>query len=101
MTFRELEEKMYDLHDNGQVATAEIVYSASNWEDEYPAGERTYRTTNTSWGWDRSKMGHCRIGFALEGPDRIGIRLDWYDWEVESCRLVEVEPASFVTGGEA
>ena len=92
MEYTELVEKMYDLRAEGKDATAEIVYSPSNWPNaSYPLGERTYRTTNDTCGWDRDKMGHCRMGYALEGPDRIGIRLDWYDWKVESCRMVEID----------
>lgn len=91
MTFEELEQRMCDGRAQGIDITAEITYAASNWDREYPLAERTYRTTNDSWGWDRSKMGHRRTGFALAGPDSVGIRLDWYDWKVESCRIVEVD----------
>ena len=104
MTFAELEQKMYDYRANGQDCLAEIVFSndSPSWNrHDFTIGERTYRTMNNTWGWDRSKIGHCRWGVALEGDDSMGIRLDdqTEDWIVESCRIVEVWPASFITGG--
>lgn len=72
---------------------AVIVYTGRGWKKpayEYSLQERSYLTYSNSWGWDWSKLGNRRSGDSLDGAD-LGIRLDYYNWEVDYCYLVDAD----------
>lgn len=75
---------MDECNKTGKHRTAIIVYSADNWpEENYTETERSYASHSDQWGWNYDRMGRCRIGNCLDGKD-LGIRLDAYDWKIES-----------------
>lgn len=74
-------------NEEGKVIYGVIVFSSDNWKKEYSLESRSYATFSDQWGWDWSKMGHCRIGYALDGTD--GCRLDYSDWEVDYCYFID------------
>ena len=75
--------------EGGEEIFGVVVFSQSNWKKKYPLKSRSYATFSNQWGWDNSKMGHCRMGYALDGSE--GIRMDAYEWKVEYCYFIEKE----------
>ena len=86
ITFADFQEKFNKANEDNTKLYGVVVYSQKNWEKEYPLESRSYVTWSNQWGWDYSKMGHCRMGYALDGSE--GIRMDYYDWEVDYCYLI-------------
>ena len=81
--------QIYDRNMDKNPLHAVIVYKASNFPGhDYPVESLSYETYSNSWGWDWSKMGHARYGYCLDGTDP-GVRLDWYDWDVDYCYLLD------------
>ena len=67
--------------------TGVIVYKASNWPDAtYSETERSYRVSNANRGYQPGKISNSIVGDCLDGKD-LGVRLDWYRWEVEYCYM--------------
>ena len=75
-------DEMNKCHETGNHKTAVIVFKQSNFTQEYSELSRSYRSHSDQWGWDYTKLGRRRSGDCLDGTDK-GVRLDYYDWEVE------------------
>lgn len=86
ISFIELAQEFAKANEDGRVIHGVVVYSSSNWKTDYPLDSRSYATFSDQWGWDNSKMGHCRMGYALDGSE--GIRMDYYNWKVDYCYLI-------------
>ena len=76
-----------DLHDLDW-KVAHVTYKESNWSKPYSKKERTYRITSDAKHFDSSKLGKSLFGDCLDGID-LGVRLDMYNWEVESIEIIE------------
>ena len=61
-----------------------IVYKQSNFTTEYSEESRSYRVHNANRKFQKDKIATSLFGDCLDGTDD-GVRLDWYDWEVEFC----------------
>lgn len=68
-----------------------IVFSKKNWKENYSLLSRSYRVYGDSWGFQHDKLGHCIMGFCLDETslDSFGVRLDYYDWKVDYCYLLD------------
>lgn len=75
-------DEMNKCHETGNHRTAVIVFKQSNFNKEYSEESRSYRSHSDQWGWDYTKLGNRRSGDCLDGTDK-GVRLDYYNWEVE------------------
>lgn len=76
-------DEMDKCNKTGNHRTAVIVFSSKNFPNKnYTEKERSYESYSDQWGWDYSKSGRCRIANCLDGIDN-GVRLDYYNWEVE------------------
>lgn len=90
ITFSEFAKVFAKANEDNTKMFGVVVYSSSNWPNkDYSLESRSYATYSDQWGWDYSKMGHCRIGYALDGTD--SCRMDWYDWKVDYCYLITEE----------
>ena len=76
-------DEMNKCHETGNHRVAVIVFFQKNWKKEYSEESRSYTSHSDQWGWDFTKSGRCRLGSCLDGTDN-NVRLDYYDWEVES-----------------
>lgn len=63
-----------------------IVYKASNWKAPYTEQERSYEVANCNRAFQPNKIANSIFGNCLDGQD-IGVRLDWYKWEVDYCYM--------------
>lgn len=94
ITFSELEKAFWDFnqsHSNGEgkeYITGVIVYKASNWDKEFTETERSYRTSSKNRAFQAGKISNSIFANCLDGKD-LGVRLDWYDWEIDYCYLDE------------
>ena len=61
-----------------------IVYKQSNFKNEYSENSRSYRVHNANRKFQKGKIANSLFGDCLDGTD-IGVRLDWYGWDVEFC----------------
>lgn len=77
-----LRDAMNECHETGKHRNAIIVFKQSSFKEEYSELSRSYRSYSDQWGWDYSKSGRSRLGDCLDGSEN-GIRLDWYDWDVD------------------
>ena len=69
-----------------------IVYKASNWPDkEYSLASRSYEVSNANRCFQNGKIANSLFGYALDGSDS-GVRLDWYNWEVDYCYMIGFTP---------
>lgn len=59
-----------------------IVYKQSNFEEEFSETERSYRVRSDNKLFLSGMLGRSLFGNCLDGKD-MGVRLDWYNWEVE------------------
>lgn len=88
---REMEKlTLQDLHKKDW-KTAVIVYKASNWKNyEYSLDSRSYEIHKEGCKYfsDRILCSNSLYGNCLDKKES-GIRLDWYNWEVEYCYIVE------------
>lgn len=75
-------DEMNKCNVTGEHKTAIIVFKQSNFTKEYSLESRSYSSHSDQWGWDYTKMGRRRSGNCLDGSES-GVRLDWYNWEVE------------------
>lgn len=67
---------------------AHIVFTQDSFDEEYTEEERTYRVTSNNNGFKPDKEDGTIFIDAIDGTDN-GVRLDWYDWDVEYCVLVK------------
>lgn len=68
-----------------------IVYKASNWPDaSYTETERSYEVYNCNRQFQPGKIANSLYGYCKDGKD-LGVRLDWYRWNVEYCYMEEME----------
>lgn len=68
--------------------TAVIVFDQSNWATNFSVEQRSYRVSSESNGFYENKISNAIFGDCLDGRD-LGIRLDWYNWNVEYCYIEE------------
>lgn len=74
-----------EIHDEDKAEKfGVIVYKQSNFTDEYSETSRSYRVHNANRKFQQGKIATSLFGDCLDGTDD-GVRLDWYDWEVEFC----------------
>ena len=92
ITMRKLEEIMREYNrrfpenaDSAKLAGV-IVYKASNWPKAYSELERSYRVWNCNPYFHDGKISNRLSGDCLDGTD-IGVRLDWYKWDVDFCYM--------------
>lgn len=93
ITFSELSNAFWEFNkshedDGKEYITGVIVYKASNWEKPYTETERSYRTSSKCRAFQPGKIANSIFGNCLDGTDD-GVRLDWYDWEIDYCYLDE------------
>ena len=75
-------DEMNKCNETGNHRTAVIVFKQSNFKQEYSEESRSYESYSDQWGWDYDKLGNRRSGNCLDGTDN-GVRLDYYDWDIE------------------
>ena len=63
-----------------------IVYKQSNFTKPYSETSRSYRVYSNSRAFQNGKIANSMFGYCLDGTDD-GVRLDWYNWEVEFCYM--------------
>lgn len=66
--------------------TGVIVYKASNWKKNFTERERSYRVSSCNRCFQDGKIANSMFGNCLDGID-LGVRLDWYKWEVDYCYM--------------
>lgn len=66
--------------------TAVIVYTPESFDKMYSEEERSYRVSNANRMFQEGKISNSLRGNCLDGKD-MGVRLDWYMWEVEYCYM--------------
>lgn len=96
LTFEEFYRRMWkhgETHNNNEdyqdSISGVIVYKASNWPDhEYTETSRSYRVSSCNRCFQANKIANSMFGNCLDGTDQ-GVRLDWYNWEVEYCYFEE------------
>lgn len=85
--FRDLLE-LYNYE--GDWEEAHIIYKEDNWDQKFTEKERTYKITknNNFFVKDGRMISNALLGDCLDGLD-LGVRLDWYDWDVERIIIVK------------
>ena len=63
-----------------------IVYSKDNWQKPFTEIQRTYETNTKQKYFIPNMCGASLFGNCLDGID-LGVRLDWYNWQVEKAIL--------------
>lgn len=63
-----------------------IVYKQSNFNKPYSVESRSYRVSSCNRYFQDGKIANSVFGSCLDGTDD-GVRLDWYNWDVEYCYL--------------
>lgn len=93
ITFADLERafETYNAeHSNGEdyrdAIKGVIVYKQSNFSKPFSEESRSYRVSSSNRRWQSGKISNGYYGDCLDGTDQ-GVRLDWYNWEVEYCYL--------------
>jgi len=79
---------MVDLVDNKEWMRAVVVYKETNWEEDYSLESRSYRIERDNKFFQENKISNSLYGNCLDGCD-FGVRLDWYNWEVDYCYILE------------
>lgn len=79
--------KEYPQRHNGAYLKAAIVFKESNWDHPYTEKERTYYVSNGSKFFIPGMLGNSLFGDCADGRD-IGVRLDWYNWDIDYCYLL-------------
>ena len=64
-----------------------IVFKQSNFTQEYSELSRSYRVSNANRRYQHGKISNSLRGECLDGTES-GVRLDWYNWEVEYCYML-------------
>ena len=67
-----------------------VVYKASNWDQEYSLESRSYVVSSDNKAFIDGQISNSIFASNLDGTD-VGVRLDWYRWEVDYCYLIEKE----------
>ena len=65
-----------------------VVYKASNWDKEYSLESRSYVVSSSNKAFIPGQISNSIFANSLDGSD-IGVRLDWYSWEVDYCYMKE------------
>ena len=63
-----------------------IVYKQSNWNEQYSETSRTYVVRSDNKYFLPNMIGNSLFGNCLDGTDD-GVRLDWYNWEIEYVHI--------------
>lgn len=63
-----------------------IIYSKNNWNKPFAEIQRTYQTNTMQKYFNPNMCGCSLFGSCLDGID-LGVRLDWYNWQVEKAIL--------------
>ena len=66
--------------------TGVIVFKQSNWDNQFTEEERSYRVSNSNRTFQDGKISNSLFGDCLDGKDD-GVRLDWYNWDVDYCYM--------------
>lgn len=66
--------------------TGVIVFKQSNFKKPFSERDRSYRVSNANRQFQQGKISNQLSGDCLDGKD-LGVRLDWYNWEVEYCYM--------------
>lgn len=61
-----------------------VVFKANNWKDTYSEISRAYEFRSDNKYFLPKMLGNSWYADCLDGSDQ-GVRLDWYDWEIEYC----------------
>lgn len=64
------------------------MYKQENWEKPYTEEQRSYEVISSNKYFMPNMLGSSIFGNCLDGTDQ-GVRLDWYNWEVDYCYLLE------------
>jgi len=67
---------------------AVVVFKKENWDVPYTEEERSYKVSSNNKAFKEGMISKSIFADCLDGKD-LGVRLDWYDWEVEYCYMVE------------
>ena len=92
ITFWELSKNFEEYnheHDNGcdgTSITGVIVYKQSNWSKPYSEESRSYRVSSNNRAFQDGMIANSIFGHCLDGTDQ-GVRLDWYDWDIDYCYM--------------
>ena len=93
LTFTQFCDKMWEhgkTHNNNEdyedAITGVIVYKQSNWDEPYTEEQRSYRVCSCNRCFQHGKIANSMYGACLDGTD-IGVRLDWYNWDVDYCYM--------------
>ena len=75
------------LINNKEWGTALITFKKENWTHaNFNKRDRTYRVTSSQKYFDPNKISNRLFGDCQDGID-LGVRLDLYNWEVESIEI--------------
>lgn len=74
---------------------AVIVYKQSNFVKEYDLKARSYEVSNNNKRWQNGMISNSLFGSSLDGAD-LGVHLDWYNWDVDYCYMLDSEPVKLV-----
>ena len=90
ISYAEFYKRMMDRNKSeGSPITGVIVYKQSAFRNkEYTEEERSYRVSSYNKGFQPSKISNSIYGDCLDGKD-LGVRLDWYHWDVDYCYIEE------------
>ena len=75
-------DEMNKCNETGNHRVAVIVFKQENFNKPYSELSRSYASHSDQLGWDYTKLGNRRSADCLDGTDK-GVRLDYYNWEVE------------------
>ena len=93
ITFTELATNMWDYNEkhpeneDKAILKGIIVYKQKNFEKPFSLVERSYEVANNNRCFQPNKISNSLFGNCLDGVD-LGVRLDWYRWEVEYCYML-------------
>ena len=87
VTFSQLQEIFADTQDKYALITYK---QQKDWKKEYSEQSRTYMVGSYNKYFQSGKCGKSMFGHCIDGTD-VGVRLDWYNWEIEKVMLLETQ----------
>lgn len=88
MTFHDLKRELEQANRDGVERQGVIVYSQSNWEQEFSLESRSYVVSSNNRRFQEGKIANSMFGSSLDGSD-MGVRLDLYNWEIDYCYMLD------------
>lgn len=77
-------------HDENKATLSAVVVfkqEQKGWNrNDYTLEQRSYRVWNNNRAFQEGKCANSVFGDCLDGTD-LGIRLDWYHWDVDYCYM--------------